>query len=157
MPDFDAYEGLSADEVSHLKNLSKWSSARVTQMLTGACGLVDKTRIKCEAYLDKFKDAEDWLPPNEWIMAYKVTVDGAARLASEYFKREAKNPAMGLTDEQLEVELQKAALALVDSLPLDDVERIVRRRKYIEAHGEERQPAGQRKQQNVGKLLRGEP
>ena len=51
---------------------------------------------------------------------------------------------MGLTDEQLEVELQKAALSLVDSLPLEDVERIVRRRKYIEAYGEDRQPKGER-------------
>jgi hypothetical protein len=61
---------------------------------------------------------------------------------------------MGLTDEQLELELQKAAVALLDTVPIEDVRRVLRRREYIEEHGDQRQPAGQRKQQNVGKLLR---
>jgi hypothetical protein len=144
MPEYSPYEGLSTEEIRVMQNLSKWSSAKVGQMLVGACGLVDKVRVKLEAYVDKYQDDADFIPEMGWTMAYRCTVDGAARLASEYYKREAKNPAMGLTDEQLEIELQKAALALVDSLPLEDVERIVRRRKYVEAHGEEAKPPGQR-------------
>lgn len=144
MPEFNAYDGLSTEEVRVMQNLSKWSSAKVGQMLVGACSLVDKVRVRLEAYVDKHDGDADFIPEMGWTMAYRCTVDGAARLASEYFKREAKNPAMGLTDEQLEIELQKAALALVDSLPLEDVERIVRRRKYVEMHGEEAKPPGQR-------------
>lgn len=155
MAQYDAYEGLSTEEVKVLQNLTKWSSARVAQFHTSLLGLVDKVRGRLEAYVDRVSPDSDWVPPMEWTAAYKTTVDGGAKLMSEYYRREAKNPAMGLTDDQLEVELQKAALALVDSLPLDDVERIVRRRKYIEAHGEERQPPGQRKVQNVGKMLEG--
>ena len=117
--------------------------------------LVDKVRHKAEQYVDAHKDVEQWVPPMEWTAVYKTTVDGGAKLISEFYRREAKNPAMGLTDEQLELELQKAAVALLDTVPIEDVERVLRRRRYVEAHGEERQPPGQRKQQNVGKMLEG--
>jgi hypothetical protein len=154
LPEFEPYDGLSSDEVRVLQDLTKWSSARVAKCHTSLIGLIDKVRSRLEAYVDRVHPDTDWVPPAEWSMAYKVTVDGGAKLISEYYRREAKNPAMGLTDEQLELELQKAAVALLDTVPIEDVERVLRRRRYVEEHGDQRQPAGQRKQQNVGKLLR---
>jgi hypothetical protein len=138
MPEFNAYDGLSTEEVRVMQSLTKWSSARVAQAHQSLLGLVDKVRSRLEAYVDRRSPEEDWIPPAEWSMAYKVTVDGGAKLISEFYRREAKNPAMGLTDEQLELELQKAAVALLDTVPLEDVERVLRRRRYVEAQGEER-------------------
>jgi hypothetical protein len=152
---FEAYEGLSTDEVAALQKLTKWSSARVATFHQSLMGLVDKVRGRLEAYVDAVPaDAKDWVPPMEWTACYKTTVDGGAKLMSEFYKREAKNPAMGLTDEQLEVELQKAAVALLDTVPIDDVERVLRRRRYIEAHGEERKPAAERHQHPASKMLK---
>lgn len=146
------YEGLSTEEVRLLQNLSKWSSARVATVHQSMLHLVDRVRASLERTVEKHKEDEEWIPDMGWTMAYRVTVDGGAKLISEYYKREAKNPAMGLTDEQLEIELQKAAVALLDTVPLEDVERVLRRRKYIEARGEERPPKGERFAQNARML-----
>lgn len=155
MAEFNAYEGLSNEEIRVVQNLSKWQSGRVATFHQSLLGLVDRVRGSLERYVEKHGVGDDWLPPVEWTMAFRCTVDGGAKLISEFYKREAKNPAMGLTDEQLEVELKKAAVALLDTVPIEDVERVLRRRRYVEAHGEERQPPGQRKVQNVGRLPEG--
>jgi hypothetical protein len=144
MTEFDPYDGLSGDEVKSFQDFTKWSGARVADCHQSLIRLVDKVRGRLEAYVDRQDGNPDWIPSMDWTLCYKTTVDGGAKLIAEYYRRQAKNPAMGLTDEQLEQELQKAALALVDSLPLDEMERLVRRRRYVDAHGEERKPPGQR-------------
>lgn len=155
MAEFNAYEGLSNEEIRVVQNLSKWQSGRVASFHQSLLGLVDKVRMRLESYVDRIQPSDNWIPPMEWTAAFRTVVDGGAKLITEFYRREAKNPAMGLTDEQLEIELQKAAVALLDTVPLDDVERVLRRRRYVEAHGEERQPPGQRKVQNVGRLPEG--
>jgi hypothetical protein len=144
MTQFQPFDGLSTEEVRTLQDLSKWSSARVAKFHQSLLGLVDKVRGRLEAYVETQATADDWVPPMEWTACYKTTVDGGAKLISEFYKREAKNPAMGLTDEQLELELQKAALALLDTVPIDDVERVLRRRRYVEAQGEGRREPDRR-------------
>jgi hypothetical protein len=155
MPEFNAYDGLSTDEVATLQSLTKWSSARVATFHQSLLGLVDKVRGKLEAYVETQAQSPDWVPPMEWTACYKTTVDGGAKLISEFYRREAKNPAMGLTDEQLELELQKAAVALLDTVPLEDVERVLRRRRYVEAQGEERRAP--EKRPGPTRMLKGEP
>jgi hypothetical protein len=144
MPEFEPYDGLSSDEVKSFQDFTKWSGARVADCHQSLIRLVDKVRAKLEAHVDRHTGDGDWIPSMDWSLCYRTTLDGGAKLIAEYYRRQAKNPAMGLTDEQLEQELQKAALALVDSLPLDEMERLVRRRRYVDVHGEQAKPPGQR-------------
>jgi hypothetical protein len=155
MAEFNAYEGLSTEEVRTLQSLTKWSSARVATFHQSLLGLVDKVRGKLEEYVETQATSPDWVPPMEWTACYKTTVDGGAKLISEFYRREAKNPAMGLTDEQLEAELQKAAVHLLDTIPIEDARRVMRRREYVEVHGDERKPAEQRHQNP--RFLKGAP
>lgn len=151
----DGYEGLSSDEIKTLQRLTQWSSVAIRQEHRLLIRLVSKGRHNAEAYLDKHAN-DEWLPPMEFTAFLRTIIDGGAKLISSWYQDQRKNPAMGLTDEQLEVELNKAALALFDQIPLDEAKRLIRRREYVEERGDVRPPKGERFAQNGGLLKKGE-
>ncbi len=154
MAEQDPYEGLSSEEIKTFQRLTQWSSAAIREEHRSLIRLVGKGRKTAEAYLDKY-GSDDWVPPMEFTAFMRTVIDGGAKLIESWYKDQRKNPAMGLTDEQLEVELQKAALALFEQIPLDEAERSIRRRKYIETRGDDRPPKGERFAQNQH-LLKGQ-
>lgn len=151
----DAYDGLSTEEIKVLQSLSKWSGTQIVNEHRNIVRLVGKVRMRLEAYVDRIAPESDWIPPMEWTAAFSTVVNGGSKLISEWYKREKSNAAMGLTDEQLEIELQKAAMALFEQIPLEDAKRSIRRREYVEERGEQRPPKGERFTQDGRKLLGG--
>jgi hypothetical protein len=153
--DDELYEGLSSDEIKTVQRLTQWSSAAIREEHRALIRLVSKGRKNAEAFLDRHGTDDDWIPPMEFTAFMRTIIDGGAKLIESWYKDQRKNPAMGLTDEQLEIELNKAALALFEQIPLDEAERSIRRRKYIETRGEERPPKGERFAQNAHLLNKG--
>jgi hypothetical protein len=153
---FDPYESLSVDEMKKVADLTKWSGTAIVAEHRALLRLVGKVRTKLERHVDKHMDDDDWMPGLDFTAAYRSTVDGGARLIESWYKREKQNSSMALTDEQLDIELNKAALALFEQIPLDEAERSIKRRRYIEERGEERQPRGERAAQNAHLLKRGD-
>lgn len=145
----DPFDGLSSEEMHQVQELTKWSGAAIVREHRSLLRLVGKVRTKLERTVDANMADDDWTPTMEWIALYRTTVDGGAKLVESWYRREQKNSNMALTDEQLEIEIQKAAVALFEKIPLDDAERSIARRRYIETRGEERPPKGERFSQNA--------
>lgn len=110
-----------------LRAMESWSKARIVKEHRLLVRLVSKVRRRLEQVVD---DApRGWIPDHDFSVAYAATVGGGARLVDSYYRKEKSSEVHGISDDDLEIRIKKDFVSMLEEAPLDDLERIVRRKR----------------------------
>ena len=110
-----------------LRAMESWSKARIVKEHRLLVRLVSKVRRRLEQVVD---DApRGWIPDHDFSVAYAATVGGGARLVDSYYRKEKSSEVHGISDDDLEIRIKKDFVNMLEEAPLDDLERIVRRKR----------------------------